>query len=414
MSRPQGFAVYRSFSQRWDPDPKITDMPARPDGELVWIHASDPNRLVVVQDLIARLKSLRNQVQVLVTFDLEVISSEHGAVKVHGADYVIALKSLQQAQARQFAQHWRADACLWIGGVLRNTLLSTFKDMGTFLVLADIDEGDVTNIRRRWFPGRSGTTFDMFNAILVRDAATARIVRRHGVDPGRISVAGPLSSGALPPPCSDERLNELMDDFAARPVWLAVGVQREEIEPILSAHRKTIRLAHRLLLVMVLAKASDAAFLKKKLDEFSLRSSDWDNGDRVEDAIQVVFSGEGVDMGLWYRAIPLAFLGSSFSSVPEGIDPMPAAALGSALLKGPHTNSHVDAYTRLSRAGALETVRDAGALTTALIRLIAPDRAASMALSGWEVATEGAEMTDKLLDLLGDGLDRKEASGARA
>ena len=42
-------------------------------------------------------------------------------------------------------------------------------------------------------------------------------------------------------------------------------------------------------------------------------------------------------------------------------------------------------------------------------RLTAPDLAAAMALAGWDVATEGAELTERLVSLICDQLDQAEA-----
>ena len=49
----------------------------------------------------------------------------------------------------------------------------------------------------------------------------------------------------------------------------------------------------------------------------------------------------------------------------------------------------------------------ADSLGTAVVQLIAPDLAAAMALAGWEVATDGAELVDLLVDLLQDALDAR-------
>ena len=48
-----------------------------------------------------------------------------------------------------------------------------------------------------------------------------------------------------------------------------------------------------------------------------------------------------------------------------------------------------------------------------MVQLIAPDHSATMALAGWEVVTESAHLTDKLVDQMQDILDMREASNAR-
>lgn len=67
------------------------------------------------------------------------------------------------------------------------------------------------------------------------------------------------------------------------------------------------------------------------------------------------------------------------------------------------------AYTRFTNAGAAISIKDSTTLSAALHQLAAPDRVAQMAAAGWEVASEGAEATDRIIDLLQDMLDLMEA-----
>ncbi len=76
---------------------------------------------------------------------------------------------------------------------------------------------------------------------------------------------------------------------------------------------------------------------------------------------------------------------------------MEAAALGSAILHGPRTGDHGAAFARLGAARATRAVPVPGALAEALGDLLAPDRAARLAQAAWAVASDGAEVTEGLL-----------------
>ena len=65
---------------------------------------------------------------------------------------------------------------------------------------------------------------------------------------------------------------------------------------------------------------------------------------------------------------------------------------------------------RLAAEGAARIVNDATALGTAVNRLIAPDQAATMAQAGWDVISRGAAVTDKVIDLVQETLDQREAT----
>ncbi len=70
---------------------------------------------------------------------------------------------------------------------------------------------------------------------------------------------------------------------------------------------------------------------------------------------------------------------------------------------------HLPSYSRLAEAGAARIVNDVDSLTSAVSQLIAPDRAAAMAHAGWDIVSAGAAMTDMVVDLVLDRIDRIEA-----
>ncbi|MEP5087812.1 MAG: 3-deoxy-D-manno-octulosonic acid transferase, partial [Paracoccaceae bacterium] len=172
-----------------------------------------------------------------------------------------------------------------------------------------------------------------------------------------------------------------------------------------SAHRQAARRAHRLLLIVVPADLNSQLPAQIAAQGFSV--ADWSLGKLPDDGTQVLVADSPDDLGLWYRLAPLAFIGSSLIPGYGGRDPFAAAALGSAILYGPNVGDHLEAYSRLAAAGAARIVKDADGLGTAVLRLIAPDLAASMAHSGWEVVSEGAALTDKVIDLVQTVLDER-------
>jgi 3-deoxy-D-manno-octulosonic-acid transferase len=72
-------------------------------------------------------------------------------------------------------------------------------------------------------------------------------------------------------------------------------------------------------------------------------------------------------------------------------------------------------YSRLAKAGAARIVKDGDTLGTAVSRLISPDQAAAMAVAGWDVVSQGADLTDRVIDLVHATLDGElEMTNARA
>ena len=91
-----------------------------------------------------------------------------------------------------------------------------------------------------------------------------------------------------------------------------------------------------------------------------------------------------------------------------GIDPAAPAALGSAILHGPFVGLPRGNVSSASAAGAALSVRSGEDLGLAVADLQSPERAAQMANAAWRVASDGAEITDRILTLLSDILDEAE------
>ena len=188
-------------------------------------------------------------------------------------------------------------------------------------------------------------------------------------------------------------------------MWFAAQVLPSEVPTVLSAHEKAMRLSHRLLLILNPASQSHADTCARLATERNMNTLRWDAGEFPDDGTQVLISEDPADRGLFYRIAPVSFLGSTLVSGGEGCDPFDAASLGSAILYGPKVRHYLPSYSRLAAAGAARIVNDTDALGTAVSRLIAPDQAAAMAHAGWDVISQGAENTDKVIDLIQSELD---------
>lgn len=376
----------------------------------MWLHANGQDRLAALCDIARRLAALRPELQILTTL------SEHhaGEGRQPEGGLFVSLGPDDPVAARRFLDHWRPDICVWTGGDLMPILIAEAARRGLPMILLDIAENEVPARRHRWLPDPVRATLDHFDSIMTRDEATAVVIRRCGVAEDKVTATGRLRASASPPTCREADLASANRGLVGRPVWLAVAAQAVEFQTILAAHRIALRLVHRLLLVVTPADPNDLGRLKQELSESGLRFGDWDDGNNIGEEIQAMVSSEPADLGLWYRVAPLSFVASTFVSGPGGCNPLEAAALGSAVLHGPATDRFRDAFTRLAAVGAAREVRNADQLGQAVIRLVAPDQAARMALAGWEVVSEGASLTDRLIDLVQDMLDLQDSSRAGA
>ncbi|MGB0904953.1 MAG: 3-deoxy-D-manno-octulosonic acid transferase, partial [Mangrovicoccus sp.] len=200
-------------------------------------------------------------------------------------------------------------------------------------------------------------------------------------------------------------LQELSSHISGRPVWCAASTHQGEEAQVLEAHRAVLRNFHRSLLILVPRHPDRGAELLK-----TLRSDGWKVCTRSEhrrpDSDCQIFLADSLgEMGLWYRLAPISFVGGSLMPI-GGHNPFEPAALGSAVITGPHTANFRDIFTRLDAAGASVTVESGAGLGETVIDLMKPDRRAPMALAAWEVASRGADVTDRVMRLIQDHLPK--------
>ncbi len=385
---------------------------ARREGQVLWIHATSDLRLSVLCGIAETLVSQRDDLSLVATYDPALVRPPEALDAV--CDAVAPLSAPGGGPGRQVIQNWRPDLGIWSGGYLNGAVIRQAGDAGTRMILLDGDESGFQKRKRRWFSDPLQEALSRFSHVLANSEGAAELIRRAGLPAERIEVTRPLREVPTPPDCPDEEVAEVSRELVGRPVWMAAFSHPDEFGYIVTAHRNAVRHAHRLLLVIVLEDPAYRQDLLDLLEGMTLRHAVWHLGDPIDDQVQVLVADEPEDLGLWYRIAPQSFVGHSLVPGTEGRCPLNAAALGSAVLHGPHVGTHAEAYLRLTMAGGAQLVPDGNALGAQVARLIAPDRAARMALAGWDVATEGAEVVARITGLADDLLNEAEADRAGA
>lgn len=414
MPRSLGFAAYRALSRRKS-RPAAGFARPRPDGEILWLHATSADRLTRLSELGIRAQSQRAGLNVLITVEQDETDPHAAppASEINGFSVDI-LVSDHPAEVREFLDHWHPDICLWAGALLMPNLISETVGRDVAMILIDVDQADFSSRKHKWFPALTRSSLGQFDAIMVNSQAASNALRRIGVPGRRIEITEPLRNGPSPSSFAEEDLSATAQQLRGRPLWLAAHADAAEFGLILKAHRIAQRLAHRLLLVLTVSDPDTLEQLEAQLQGTRTRFARWTMGDDIDDNTQVLISDGVDDLGLWYRMAPLTFMASSLIAGATGRNPLEAVALGSAILFGPHVVDHRDTYSRLAAVGAGRSIGDAEGLGAAVNRLVAPDHAAAMALAGWQVVTEGAALSDRLVDMVQDRLDTKGAAHARA
>jgi 3-deoxy-D-manno-octulosonic-acid transferase len=377
----------------------------RPDGPLVWFHAASVGEAASLLELFRRLQQARPTLTCLVT--TVTVTSAHFVAERLPENCIHQFVPLDIVPwVRRFLAHWRPDVAVWTESELWPAMLCETwdADIPMLLINARISERSF----RRWRLAGSVTRalLARFDRILAQDDLASEQLQLLGAEPSRISVEGSLKEGAAPLPYDERERQRLARAFAGRPVWLAASTHPGEEEIVLAAHARARRALPMLALILAPRHPARGDALAAMLRDRGLFVARRSKGEEIGADTDVYLADTLGEMGLWYRIAAVAFVGGSLVDV-GGHNPFEPALLGCAILHGPHVRNFVDAYRRLAIADAAALVRSEDELADALVATMAPDRAATMASSAWEVVSEGAAVTDTVMAAIGACLDRK-------
>jgi 3-deoxy-D-manno-octulosonic-acid transferase len=377
--------------------------PKRPGGQAVWLHAPRRADRGVVADLVARLSELRPDLCVLVTTYEPGAPPEFTNPCIHQTS-----PPDTQAATQAFLAHWMPDIAVWLSGNLRPAIIASAAACDTSLCLLDTGSAFAASRQWRFWPGLTRSTLRRFDTIISGDNATTAALVGAGAAAGKIQTLGVLETQAAALPCSEAERDALAKLLDTRPVWLAAGIVAGELEAVLVAHKHAMRRSHRLLLIIAPADACDAPEFAAVLENWNMPFAQRSTEAEPEAETQVYLADTEGELGLWYRLAPMTFVGQTLTySAGAGPSPFDAAALGSVVLHGPALEPYQDAFNRLARAGASRLVTHSGELSQAVETLLAPDKAAEMAHAAWQICSAGAEVMDRVLDIITDALDAK-------
>lgn len=405
LGRSISLAAYMALARRAPKHP--VEFPApRPEGPLIWGHATSAARAAALLQIGTRMRVLRPEVNLLLTGAVPLDRPEH----MRRQDIWQVLPDDTVFASDQFLDHWRPDICLWTGGFFRPAIIVQARRRDLPMYLIDASEEGFNAPRQRWLPDMVRANLQEFDTVFARSGTAAQLLRKLGAANEDIVVTGPLQEGGGALPCNEREREDLARLLAGRPVWLAAMAQIEEMPELLAAHRQASRMAHRLLLIVVPDDETLGPVFRDFLRGEGVAVAVRSDGEAPDESTQVFVADTRGEMGLWYRLAPVTFMASSLVPGIGGHDPYEPAALGSAILYGPNISRHLAAYSRFASAGAARIVKDSTTLSAALQNLSAPDQAAMMATAAWRVASDGAEVADRIIDLVQDALDVLEAS----
>ncbi|MFO1207741.1 MAG: glycosyltransferase N-terminal domain-containing protein [Amaricoccus sp.] len=378
----------------------------RPEGELAWFHAASVGEAASLLEMLRRLTRARPGLTCLVTTgtltSAAFLAERLPEQCLHQFATLDVLPWIER-----FLDHWRPDAAVWTESELWPATLWETSNRRVPMLLINARISKRSFRRWRWMRGLARALLTRFDRILAQDELAAEQLTRLGADPARLTVEGTLKEGAAPLPHDEAERLRITRALAGRPVWLAASTHAGEEELVAAAFMRARLSLPLLALILVPRHPHRGDAVAEMLRGRGLQVAQRSRGEPIEADTDVYLADTLGEMGLWYRVASVSFVGGSLVDI-GGHNPFEPALLGSAILYGPHVRNFLDGYRRLAAADAAVLVRSEAELAEALVATMAPDRAAAMAANAWAACSEGAEVTDAVLDAIGGLLDGKD------
>lgn len=395
-----GVRLYRLLHGRAE-DGSLPGWPPRPEGRVLWLHA--PSR-AAARGFAPLIQAIRSR-GAPETRTASVVVTCPEPLDLPGAQVIQPPPETTEG-ASAFLSHWQPDLGIWAEGALRPALLQLAASRGVAMILV---EGHSPGLKgARWWPRLMPGVTGVFRHVFLRDDAAKRLWSRAGVAASRLSVTGLLEEPSRILPVNEPERAALARLIGTRPVWLATGLPEAEDAMIAEAHLAALRMAHRLLLILVPDTPARleglTALLREKELCFACRVQDEDPDEEVQ-----VYLADAEELGLWYRLAPITYFGGTLAGPGAARHPFEAAAVGSAILHGPQTGAAAPAFERLLQSGASRMVAAGADLGEAVGDLLAADRAARLAQAAWGVSSAGGEATALAAALAVDILEGRQA-----
>ena len=389
MARSLAIAAYLAGLSAPDGKQALADQPPRPSGVIIWARCSNANQLTAIATLGRKLAEDGDPVEVIAT--------------VPDWDDSLTGRALPEPKGRKnvkrFMAHWRPVIGIWVQHDLNPVVLEAWQDVDLPSLLVDASADGLEQVVGGWVPGAMRSILSQFGAVLTLDQPAAEALIKAGAPQEIVRVTGPMEDCAPALPCSETERQDFANVVGTRPVWLAASAHFNECADLITAHRTASQRAHRLLLIVVPHNNADAAKFAESMREqnfyVTLRSDQSD----PDELTQVYVIDTDEELGLWYRIAPITYLGGTLYGDPCR-DPSEPAALGSAMVYGPHVAPYQKHATRLNAAAASHLIRSGADLGPLVETLLSTDKAATLAHAAWDVTSRGADVTNRIVNIV--------------
>ncbi|MDA0341242.1 MAG: 3-deoxy-D-manno-octulosonic acid transferase [Proteobacteria bacterium] len=366
----------------------------RPDGELIWLHASSVGESVAALVLIQQLLEAAPNRHVLVTTGT-VTSARMMASRLPDRAFHQFVPVDRPAWVRRFLDHWRPDLALIMESEFWPAQLVHAHTNGIPIVLINARMSDRSFSRWRLAGPLARPLFSIFDLVLATNADQAS--RFTALGAARVQISGNLKQAARALPFEPDAA-ALSDQIAGRMVWFAASTHTGEDAPVLDAHL-TLRDEHPGLLAVIAPRHPHrgpeiAAMARERGLAVALRSA----GEPVLSGTDLYIADTLGEMALFFHIADIVFVAGSLVPV-GGHNPAEPAHFNAAILFGPLMSKNTEIASEMTDREAAIRLTGAGDLAPTVDALLKDQaRRDLLAQNARRYVEDGAGILEAILE----------------
>lgn len=362
---------------------------------MIWLACENQDDLLMYQELIQSLRVTYPEKSILIT-------GIKGNVPKPFDDLLFENPPKDStAEMRGFLEKHKPSVILWSGGQPPSTLETRATKLNIPIINTQARADPKYRSRTRIWAGSAKRKLSRLRAVFPLTMDDHKAFSQIGLNSDILKPVSELRPGCNPLVYQDEARTRFVQAIGTRPVWLAHVSSLSEAKDVLIAQKLASRYLMRLLLVLVPENERLIDPISKVLEHDQIGFDAQSERPTPSDDATVFLASNQDDLGLLYSVSPLSFLGG-FGQGAVSINPLHAANLGSAIIFGTNIPAEDWMFRALQTQGAAVQVGSSESLAEAVCQLSFPDKAAEMAMAGWAFATQGAEATDRIVELISE------------
>ncbi len=400
----RGFRV-REYFKRWDE--RYASYPQSGRRPCVWLHAVSVGEVNAAAPVVDALRRQRPDIRWVITTITPTGSQRVRALWGDAVDHVYLPYDVPGSAGR-FLDHFRPSLALILETELWPNLLFGCRDrrIPVYILNARLSARSLKGYRLlRPLVGRALRTVTCVAAQSREDARRFAVL---GARQEQVCALGNLKFDIHPPDPAPLLAAFHAHVPAGRVTWIAASTHEGEEQPVMDLHARVLerypdalllwapRHPERFARVEALARGQGWRVATRSVEQ-------WPAADT-----QVFVLNTLGELMPFFACAQVAFVGGSLQAI-GGHNLLEPAAMGTAVITGPHLHNFAEISRRMSEAGALSIRDDAAQLGDELLRLLG-DAAArqQMVQAGAALVANGRGALERTLELIGPRLPAPE------